>query len=269
MSIVVNNFGNSDQGIKASPAHFSVGGSPMTASCKPCYGKVLLVRPAGNAEDDAQSALLRNTPFEVIGQVDESIAALVSVKNSAPDIVIFDVGHFGITLAKTIAAMNENTQVLALLQPRDSESFCPLFQSGVSGFALEDIDGEHLLSGMSALLNGDLWFDARLRPLLTGFFAPMQPAANIAARQVVPQPASSPNENGTGNGSGSIRNQPLSSRELEVLRMISRGATNNDIAKHLFLSVSTVKTVISRILDKLQVEDRVQAAVYATKNNIV
>jgi DNA-binding NarL/FixJ family response regulator len=121
-------------------------------------------------------------------------------------------------------------------------------RAGASGFLLKDVPPEQLIGGIRAVASGD----ALLAPSVT--------------RRVISEFVSRPPE--------SARTPPtelgeLTDRELEVLKLIARGMSNAEIAKELFVSDTTVKTHVARILMKLRLRDRVQAVVFAYENGVV
>ena len=117
--------------------------------------------------------------------------------------------------------------------------------AGASGFLLKDMPAVQLIGGIRAVARGEeLLAPALTRRLIEQFVAAPQARTSIELAR-------------------------LSVREREVLRLIARGQSNAEIAAHLTLGVETVKTHVSRILDKLRVRDRVQAVVFAYESGLV
>lgn len=129
----------------------------------------------------------------------------------------------------------------------DEEYVLRALQAGASGYLLKDLPARELADAVRLTHSGIAQFDSHAAGRL----------ASALARHVTP---AADGVNGTGAGKAG---QSLTAREIDVLRLIARGATNREIAGQLFLSEGTVKNHISRILTRMGLRDRTHAAIYA------
>jgi DNA-binding NarL/FixJ family response regulator len=124
-------------------------------------------------------------------------------------------------------------------------------RAGAAGYLLKDLPARELADAVRLARSGIAQFDSQ--------------AAGRLASALARHPAA---EGGDNSGSGKTGHS-LTAREVDVLRLIARGATNREIAAHLFLSEGTVKNHISRILNRLGLRDRTQAAIYARDHGLL
>jgi DNA-binding NarL/FixJ family response regulator len=144
------------------------------------------------------------------------------------------------------AAVNDPVKVLVLTTFNLDEYVYEALRAGASGFLLKDAPPAQLLQGIRTVASGAALLDPEVTRALVGRYA-----ARIRPADDAP-PAN-----------------PLTPRELEVLRLIADGRSNREIAAALVISPETVKTFVSRILAKLGLRDRVQAVVYAHRHGLV
>ena len=195
-----------------------------------------------DAEDDV----------EVVGEASNGVEATDEVRRLRPDIVLMDVRMpelDGIEATRRLLADEDARTKIVMLTTFDMDEYVyEALRAGASGFLLKDVPPEQLVEGIRAVAIGD----ALLAPSIT--------------RRVIEEFVRRPPE--------AARTPPpeleeLTDRELEVLKLIARGLSNAEIAKELFVSETTVKTHVSRILMKLQLRDRVQAVVFAYESGLV
>ena len=206
-----------------------------------------LVRAGFRMILDAQDDL------EVVGEAADGAEAIAEARRLKPDIVLMDVrmpNVDGIEATRTLLATGDapDTRVVMLTTFDMDEYVYEALRAGASGFLLKDTPPEQLVAGIHAVASGD----ALLGPSVT----------RRVIEEYVRRPAGTP------------RVQPpklaeLTSRELEVLKLIARGLSNQEIATVLFLSETTVKTHVVHVLRKLGVRDRVQAVVFAYDSGLV
>ncbi|MBF9070576.1 response regulator [Streptacidiphilus fuscans] len=190
--------------------------------------------------------LLESSPeTTVVGEAAHGAEAVRRTAELRPDVVLMDIrmpGMDGIEATRRIVAAGDRSRVLVLTTFDLDEYAYGALRAGASGFLLKDARPDELLAGIRAVAAGDaVVAPAMTRRLLDAF------TAHGAPRE--------PNED--------PRLAPLSQREREVLADIASGLTNSEIAAHLVLSESTVKTHVSRVLGKLGARDRVQAVIIA------
>ncbi|TMD41254.1 MAG: response regulator transcription factor, partial [Chloroflexi bacterium] len=140
----------------------------------------------------------------------------------------------------------DGTRVVILTTFDLDEYVYAALRAGASGFLLKDLTPEQLVSSIRIVLNGD----ALLAPSIT---------RRLVERFARPDTTSR----------GTADLSTLTARELEVLRLMARGLSNAEIAERLFLSETTVKTHVARILPKLDLRDRVQAVVFAYESGLI
>ena len=160
-----------------------------------------------------------------------------------PDVVLMDLQMprmDGVEATRKIRALSAPPPVLVLTTFADEPRIRDAIHAGAIGYLLKDVAKEDLVRAVLAAASGVPTLD---------------PVAQQVLLKQLAQPAKSPFE-------------PLTPRERDVLRLIARGASNKEIAAELFLSVGTVKSYVSAILPKLGVQDRTQAALFATKHGL-
>jgi DNA-binding NarL/FixJ family response regulator/class 3 adenylate cyclase len=189
---------------------------------------------------------------EVVGEASSGTEAIDEVRRLRPDIVLMDVRMpelDGIEATRRLLADEDAQTKIVMLTTFDMDEYVyEALRAGASGFLLKDVPPEQLVEGIRAVGSGE----ALLAPSIT--------------RRVIEEFVRRPPE--------TARTPPpeleeLTERELEVLKLIARGLSNAEIAKELFVSETTVKTHVSRILMKLQLRDRVQAVVFAYESDLI
>jgi DNA-binding NarL/FixJ family response regulator len=198
---------------------------------------------------------------DVVGEAQDARTAIHLVNLLQPHVILLDLGAESVDTVRKIRCQSSEIQIVALLALCIPEMFDALNDAGVTGYGLKDIDAHSLCTAISAVKRGDVWIDNRITCRLRfGYECVSQLSANTYMITGSAATADSA-DNRTG--------MSLSERELDILRMIAGGITNREIAQSLFISVSTVKLCIRRILEKLEVEDRTEAAVVATKRQLI
>lgn len=190
--------------------------------------------------------------LEVVGEAADGDQAVAACRDLAPDVVLMDVrmpGVDGIAAAKAITAIpgDRPTRVIMLTTFDMDEYVYEALQAGASGFLLKDVEPELLVAGIRAVHTGDsLLAPSVTRRMIKSFLT--NPPAH--------QPTAGPELS------------RLTSRERETLELLARGMTNAEIAAELFVSETTVKTHVGRVLAKLNLRDRVQAVIFAYRNGL-
>lgn len=188
--------------------------------------------------------------FTVVGEAADGAAAVSRTAELDPDVVLMDVrmpGMDGIEATREIVRAHARSRVLILTTFDVDEYAFPGLKVGASGFLLKNVPPEDLISAIRAVASGD----AVVAPSVTRRLLD-------ALADRLPDPAAPPGTAVTERGL-----DRLTERELEVLRKVARGLSNAEIADELVLSEATVKTHVGRILNKLELRDRVQAVVLA------
>jgi DNA-binding NarL/FixJ family response regulator len=192
--------------------------------------------------------------LEVVGEAGDGTEALRLTGQAHPDVVLMDVRMprtNGIEATEQITAKYPEVRVLVLTTfDLDEYAFAAL-RAGASGFLLKNVEPAELIAGIRTVADGDAVVAPRVTRRLLERFADQLPAAGEDAQTQDP------------------RLSLLTEREREVLLEVAQGRSNAEIAQRLYLSESTVKTHVGRILPKLGLRDRVQAVVFAYESRLI
>jgi DNA-binding NarL/FixJ family response regulator len=198
--------------------------------------------------------LLEATPdTEVAGEAGHGAEAVRRTAELRPDVVLMDIrmpGMDGIEATRQIVASGGRSRILVLTTFDLDEYAHAALRAGASGFLLKDAHPEELLAGIRAVASGDAVIAPALTRRLLDAYAQHLPKTSPQA------PAAAP-------ATDDPRIRSLTEREREILVAIGRGWTNGEIAERLFLSESTVKTHVGRVLAKVGARDRIQAVILA------
>lgn len=187
--------------------------------------------------------------FDVVAEAGDGAAAIVEARRTCPDVALLDLRMpvlDGIEATRAITSELPETKVLVLTTFGADEFVFAALAAGASGFLLKDIRAEQLLESVSAVARGE----GRLDPAVTAT------VMRHFRRHTTPARDSRP-ESG------------LSTREGEVLRLLTRGMSNAEIAAELHIAPGTVKTHVAALLAKLGARDRVQAVIIAFETGLV
>jgi DNA-binding NarL/FixJ family response regulator len=194
--------------------------------------------------------LLEEQGVHVVGEASAGSEALRYVRELAPDVVVMDLnmpGMNGVEATRQITSLAPLTRVLVLTISEQDSDVMDAILAGACGYLLKDSSIQELMAGINSAAVGE------------SLVSP-----TIASKVLQRVRASSANPH----AEETIRSE-LSDREIEVLKLIANGKDNAEIAGELHISPKTVKNHISNILMKLQIENRIQAAVYAVRSGIV
>ena len=187
---------------------------------------------------------------QVIGECDNGTDALRAVRELAPDVVVMDLnmpGISGVEATRQISMVAPLTRVLVLTISDQDNDVMDAILAGACGYLLKDSSIQELMAGIRAASHGE----SLISPTIAA-----KVLQRVRATTTSPQAAET------------IRSE-LSDREIEVLKLIANGKDNAQIAAELVISPKTVKNHISNILMKLQIENRIQAAVFAVRSGLV
>ncbi|PBC78759.1 LuxR family two component transcriptional regulator [Streptomyces sp. TLI_235] len=191
--------------------------------------------------------LLDSEPgLTVVGEAATAEQAIARVPALRPDVAVLDVrlpDGDGVTVCRELRSRMPELACLMLTSFDDEEALLDAIMAGASGYVLKQITGTDLVSAVRAVASGQSLLD----PGATGRLM-----ARLRRRAEAPQPARLP---------------ALTERELQILALVGEGLTNRQIGARLYLAEKTVKNHVSRLLAKLGVERRVQAAVLASHLN--
>ena len=190
--------------------------------------------------------------IRVVGEASNGADAIARAAQVAPDVILMDVrmpGMDGITATEAITAARPESRVIILTTFDLDEFAFGALNAGASGFLLKDAPPDELVAAVRTVAAGNAIISPRVTQRMLELY-----------RGTLPVPSGSQAEEGA---------EGLSEREREVLVRIGGGLTNTEIAADLFLSESTVKTHVGRVLAKLQLRDRVHAVIYAYQRHLV
>jgi len=192
--------------------------------------------------------LLEEQGIQVVGEAGDGAEALGLVRELAPEVVLMDLnmpGMAGVEATQRIARAAPLTRVVVLTISDDDSDVMDAILAGACGYLLKDSSIHDLVRGINAAAVGESLISPQIAAKVL---------QRLRATTTVPQAAETVSE--------------LSDREVEVLRLIANGKDNAEIARQLMISPKTVKNHISNILVKLQIENRIQAAVYAVRSGL-
>jgi Response regulator containing a CheY-like receiver domain and an HTH DNA-binding domain len=192
-------------------------------------------------------SLLEDTEFEVVGEASSGKEALQVVRETNPDLVLLDIrmaGGDGLDALQALKREHPRTAVVMLTTYDNPTYMARAVAGGAAGYLLKGIHLDDLLAALRAVAGGEMLLAAQ--DLVRSLRSISDAAAD--APELI---------------------EPLTDREVEVLRLVATGLNNRDIGAVLFVAESTVKTHVEHILGKLGVSDRVQAAVWAARNGLV
>lgn len=171
------------------------------------------------------------------------------VNNNKIDLVIMDLGLpniDGIEATKKIRLKNSEIKIIILTSHNDEKEVLESLKAGANAYCSKEINPSRLIEVVRSVLDGASWFDPSIA-------------------HVVLKAATNSNDF----AADAKKDYSLTAREAQILKLITEGYSNNEIAKELFVSINTTKAHVASILQKLEVEDRLQAALKALKNKIV
>jgi len=209
--------------------------------------KVIICDDQAIVRDGLEMLLKLEPDIEIVGVAEDGAMAFEMVASAGPDIVLMDLKMpvmNGVEATRKIRTEHPEVKVLVLTTYDEDEWVYDAIQAGAVGYLLKDTPRDELVKAIRGTVDGRTYLDPSI--------------AGKVLRQ-----ASSPQIHPT-----SLITGKLTSREIEILRLLARGLNNGDIARELFLSEGTVRNHVSVILAKLDVADRTQAAVIAIQHGL-
>lgn len=183
--------------------------------------------------------------FEIVGEATNGHQAIQLTEALKPDVILMDLNMpdmDGIEATRRISNTYPDSKIMILTSFSDQDHVIPALEAGASGYQLKESDPDELIIAITKMINGEKPFHSKVTGELL--------AAALHQK----------------NGTGPF--DALTKREKDVLREITNGKSNKEIAVDLFITEKTVKTHVSNILAKLELQDRTQAALYALRNGM-
>lgn len=207
--------------------------------------RVLIVDDHAIVRKGIRALLTESGGFEIVGEVADGQQAALAAQETQPDVILMDLlmpGMDGIEATRQITSRQPETRILVLTSFAADNKLFPAIKAGALGYLLKDSSPEELLRAIRQVHRGE----PALHPLIARKL--LQEVAHPADLQPAPE--------------------TLTVRELAVLRLIAQGLSNQEIADELAVSEPTVRAHVSRILGKLHLASRTQAALYAVREGL-
>ncbi|MXQ53108.1 response regulator [Shimazuella alba] len=193
------------------------------------------------------SAYLSTQPdIEVVGEASDGKAGVQLAIDTQPDVILMDLlmeGMDGIAATREIIKVIEQPKIIVLTSFLDDDKVYPALEAGALSYLLKTSRADKIAAAIRSAANGESVLEAQV------------------TSKVISKMRSS--------DQGRKPHESLTAREMEVLQLIADGNTNQEIADKLYITVKTVKTHITNLLSKLELDDRTQAAIYAYRNHLV
>ncbi|RCJ32883.1 DNA-binding response regulator [Nostoc minutum NIES-26] len=191
--------------------------------------------------------------FSVVGEAGNGVQAIECVAQLQPDVILMDIDMpvmDGITATQQIKSDRPATRILALSAFDRDTQVMGMLAAGADGYCLKTIEWGQLITVIQLILQGGAYLDPQIA----------QKVARMLKSPVVSSGVTT---------SDTPQQTLLSNREREILKLIAKGCSNQEIADQLYLSLGTVKSYVRMILNKLSVDDRVQAAAMAVREGLI
>jgi two-component system, NarL family, response regulator LiaR len=186
--------------------------------------------------------------IKVVGEARDGVEAHQMAEELCPDVILMDInmpGIDGVEATRRILQLQPDAGIIILTMFREDEHVFQAIKAGAQGYVLKDADSNEVTKAIRAVAAGESVLDTAMTGKVFSQFKLM----------------SEMKEKNNAEG--------LTERELEILGLIAQGSSNREIGDHLFLSEKTIKNYITSIFQKLQTNDRTQAAVYALQRGLI
>ncbi|WP_040952860.1 response regulator [Gorillibacterium massiliense] len=207
--------------------------------------KVLLVDDHEMVRIGLAAVLGTEEGIEVVGEAGNGLEGIRLAQEYHPDVVLMDLvmdGMDGIETTKQVMDICPDCKVIVLTSYLDDEKMYPVIEAGAFSYLLKTSRASEIAQAIRSAAKGQPIIEAQV-------------ASKMMNRLRQPKPESAPHED-------------LTEREMEVLRLIASGKSNQEVADELYIGLKTVKFHVTNILAKLGVDDRTQAAIYAYKHGL-
>jgi NarL family two-component system response regulator LiaR len=206
---------------------------------------ILIVDDHAVVRQGVRALLETEAGINIVGEAGDGVEALKKIREVEPDVVLLDLvmpRMEGVDVIRRVVADEMDTRILVLTSFATDDKVFPAIKAGALGYLLKDSGPQELLDAIREVYRGE---------------SSLSPA--IARKLVleISQPSDQP-----------LTTDPLTPREVEVVQLLARGMSNQEIAEELVVSEATVRTHVSNILSKLHLASRTQAALYALREGL-
>jgi len=213
--------------------------------------KILLVDDQPLFREGLRTVLSLHSDFEVVGEAANGSEAIRLTRSLLPSVVLLDLQMpilDGVSATRRLHEEQPSCRVIVLTTFDDDEMVFDGLRAGAVGYLLKDVPSEKLAEAIRAAARGESFLQPSVAAKVVAEFARLSGRTAAVMESLI---------------------EPLSERELEILRLIARGTSNREIASGLFIAEGTVKNHVTNILAKLGVRDRTQAAIKAKDIGLV
>ncbi|RLP75343.1 DNA-binding response regulator [Mycetocola tolaasinivorans] len=194
--------------------------------------------------------------IEVVGEAESGLEAIAAAERLSPDVICMDIQMPGMDGLAATEILRTGSAAILVLTTFDEDAYLfAALRAGAAGFLLKNSTPEQLIDAVRVVHGGDALLSPTLTRRVIERFTPPEPEPESPAEVRAAVHPAPPTD--------------LTDREREVLELLARGLSNQEIAGRLFVGEATVKTHVSRVLQKLGVRDRIQAVVFAYERGLV
>jgi NarL family two-component system response regulator LiaR len=218
--------------------------------------RVLLVDDHVIVRDGIRALLATEPDIRVVGEAGDGQEAIAEAQRLQPDVLLMDLvmpGLDGLEAIRRIVAQQPQARILVLTSFATNDMVFPAIKAGAMGYLLKDCDAEELVQAIRQVYRGQSSLHPRIARLVLQEVAGGRPG---------------PDAKPPGSARASSVVEPLTARELDVLKRVAQGKSNREIAEELVLAEGTVRTHVSNILSKLHLASRTQATLYALREGL-
>lgn len=217
-----------------------------------------------------EAALQRRDGLEVVGNAANGRQGLNLLNNTQPDLAIVDIGLPDIDGIELVRLFRESqgehpssTKILMLTMHKGEDSVMAAFAAGADAYCMKDINMDKLEEAIRSTYEGNPWIDPTIASIVLQQLRQNIPSSAVDREKTIQIKGLD------GDYADIVGSAGLTDREIQILQLIVRGASNSEIAEQLFVTVGTVKTHVRHILNKLCVDDRTHAAVLALRAGLI
>jgi two-component system nitrate/nitrite response regulator NarL len=189
--------------------------------------------------------------FEVIGEASNGMEAVEMCEKHIPDLILMDITMpelNGLEATRRIKESYPSTHIVILTVSEEEEDLFGAIKNGAQGYVLKNMPARRLHDMLRGVMQGEAPLSGTIASKVLNEFSQQQKGGDRSSDEFV---------------------EPLTDREKEVLCYVAEGLSNKEIAERMYLGEGTVKKYLGNVLDKLQLNNRVQAAVYATQQGLL